>query len=293
VIDLHLHTTASDGRSTPANLVSAALRARLAIISVTDHDTVAGIDDAAAACAATRLRLVTGIEVTAAREDVEVHVLGYFIDHRHPRLLGFLESQRADRVRRVTAMLARLRDLGAGVNEEDVLAARPDGQTVGRPLIARALVRAGMVRTTREAFDLYLAEGRPAFVPRAAPDPAEVFDLIHEAGGIASLAHPGLLAHDQWIPGMAAAGLDALEAFYIEHSPEITARYRELAAAHGLVESGGSDYHGDVRYGPQRPGDVSLPMAAFERLESVAEQRQGRSRREREREAEAPRCDRG
>jgi predicted metal-dependent phosphoesterase TrpH len=253
--------------------VSAARRAGLAVISITDHDTVAAVDEAATACESAGLRLVPGIEITAAREAAEVHVLGYFLDHHSAPLLAFLETQRADRVRRVTAMLARLRDLGVGVNEGDVLGERAAGATIGRPLIARAMVRAGHVSTAREAFDLYLGEGRPAFVSRDAPDPAGIFDLIHAAGGIASLAHPALLARDEWIAGMAAAGLDALEAHYIEHAPALVAHYRDMASSLGLAVSGGSDYHGDVRYGPQRPGDVVLPPAAFERLEAAASRR--------------------
>jgi predicted metal-dependent phosphoesterase TrpH len=273
VIDLHLHTTASDGRTPPRALVHAAQRAGLGVISVTDHDTVAGLDEAAAACKKLGVRLVPGIEITAGRQDTEVHVLGYFLDPRSARLQAFLESQRADRVRRVTAMLARLRDLGLGIDEGDVLGERQEAHAVGRPLIARAMVRAGHVKTSREAFDLYLAEGGAAFVPRNAPDPVEVFDLIHAAGGVASLAHPSLLRHDGWIAGLAATGLDALEAHYIEHPPEAVTHYRELAASLGLAVSGGSDYHGDVRYGPQRPGDVVLPREAFEQLEAAATRR--------------------
>ena len=253
--------------------MSAARGAGLAVISVTDHDTVAAVDEAAAACAAEGLRLVPGIEITAAREGAEVHVLGYFMDHRSPRLLAFLASQRADRVRRITAMLGRLRDLGLAVDEAEVLGDQPGGRAIGRPLIARAMVRAGYVQTAREAFDLYLGEGRPAFVARQAPDPVAVFDIIHEARGIASLAHPALLAHDEWIAGLAAAGLDALEAHYMEHTADLVLHYRELAAAHGLAVSGGSDYHGDVRYGPQRPGDAVLPPDAFAQLEGVAARR--------------------
>ncbi len=271
MIDLHLHTSASDGRSAPGALVAAARRAGLAVISVTDHDTVAAIDETRSACTAEGVRLVTGIEITAARDDAEVHVLGSFLDHRDARLLAFLEDQRADRRRRVAALIARLGDLGLRVDESEVLGPREGGKAVGRPSIARALKRAGHVRTSREAFDLYLAEGRPAFVPRRAPGPEEVFHLVHAAGGIASLAHPGLLGRDDWIPGMAQAGLDALEAYYVEHPPERVARYLEIAASCGLAVSGGSDYHGDVRYGPQRPGDVVLPPAAFERLEALAQ----------------------
>jgi predicted metal-dependent phosphoesterase TrpH len=289
VIDLHLHTCASDGRSTPTQLVGAAVRSRLSTISVTDHDTVAGLDEAAAACEAAGVRLVTGIEITATRGETEVHVLGYFIDRRAPGLLAFLAVQQADRRRRLGEMLERLAGLGLRLEESDVFgtadvrsergaanaaggasAATAATRAVGRPLIARALVRAGHVRNGREAFDLYLAEGRPAFVARRAPSPEDVIGIVHAAGGLASVAHPALLAHDDWIPGLAAAGLDAIEAYYIEHGPEVVARSLPVADALGLAVTGGSDYHGDAGHGPQRPGDVVLPEDEFARLEARA-----------------------
>ena len=270
MIDLHLHTSASDGRSTPRELALAARHARLTTISVTDHDTVAALDEAATACAADGLDWVPGIEITSARGDTEIHILGYFFDHRSPDLLAFLEAQRADRVRRVRGMIDRLRALGLPVDETDIFDAGsgPAGRAIGRPLIARALVRAGHVRTSREAFDLYLTEGAAAFVPRRAPAPEEVVRIIPDAGGVASLAHPAILGHDEWIPGMADAGLDALEAYYSEHTPEIVNRYQELAARLGLALSGGSDYHGHVGHGPQSPGDAVLPEGDYERLKA-------------------------
>lgn len=270
MIDLHLHTSASDGRSTATELALAARHARLTTISVTDHDTVGALDEAAQACAADGVDWVPGIEITSARGTTEVHVLGYFFDHRSPRLLTFLEAQRADRVRRVREMIARLRALNLPVDEEEIFAPVPGqpSRAVGRPLVARALVRAGHVRTTREAFDLYLTEGGAAFVPRRAPSPEEVVAIIHEAGGVASLAHPALLGHDDWIAGFAAAGLDALEAFYSDHAPDAVAHYRDLAAQLGLALSGGSDYHGHVGHGPQSPGDAVLPEEEFVRLKA-------------------------
>lgn len=275
MIDLHLHTSASDGRSTPRELVAAARRVRLSTLAVTDHDTVAALDETAAECALQGLRWVAGIEITAGRGGAEVHVLGYFFDPQSPALLAFLDEQRADRVRRITAMIDRLWRLGLAVEEDEVFGTdrRTGGRAVGRPFIARAMVRAGHVKTAREAFDLYLAEGRPAFVPRRAPAPEDVVGLVHAAGGIASLAHPALLGHDEWIPGMATAGLDAIEAYYSEHSPDVIARYRSLAADLGLALSGGSDYHGHVGHGPQRPGDAVLPEHEFERLVERARRR--------------------
>ncbi len=273
MIDLHLHTTASDGRSSPEDLVQAAVRARLDTISVTDHDTVAGLDRVAAACATAGIEWVPGIEITAIYEDVDVHVLGYFLDHHSAVLTGFLDRQVTDRRRRVREMIDKLDALGLHVDADEVLGGHGglDGRWIGRPLLARALLRARHVRTTREAFDLYLAENGAAWVPRRALPPQDVVTLIHEAGGIASLAHPGLMGHDEWIPPIAASGLDALEAYYSEHSPEMTTHYRILAERLGLAMSGGSDYHGDPAHGPARPGSVSLPAAAYEALKERSE----------------------
>jgi predicted metal-dependent phosphoesterase TrpH len=268
VIDLHLHSTASDGRSSPEDLARAAARLGVWTIAITDHDTVAGLDRAADACAGTRVECVPGIEITAMIEDVDVHVLGYFFDRHSATLATFLDAQVQDRRRRVREMIARLDALGVHVDADNVLGGHGglDPRWIGRPLLARALVRAGHVRTTREAFDLYLAEGRSAWVARRAPSPADVIRLIHQAGGIASLAHPGMLGRDEWIPPIAAAGLDALEVYYIEHSPEITTHYRVLAERLGLATSGGSDYHGDCTPGPVRPGAVCLPEEAYRGL---------------------------
>lgn len=271
MIDLHLHTSASDGRGTAGEVVAAARRARLTTISVTDHDTVAALDMAAAACAAAGLTLVPGIEITAAVGANEVHVLGYFFDPRSPGLLAFLEAQRADRARRVREMVIRLDELGLTVDSGEIFAAdAPATRSIGRPLIARALVKAGHVRNSREAFDLYLAEGRSAFVPRRAPTPEQVVAILHDAGGVASLAHPAILGHDDWIPGLASAGLDAIEAFYSDHSSEMTLHYRRMALDLGLAVSGGSDYHGHPGHGPQHPGDAVLPEDEFERLKARA-----------------------
>lgn len=284
MIDLHLHTSASDGRSTPRELALASRHARLTTISVTDHDTVAALGETAAACAADGLDWVPGIEITAGRGTTEIHVLGYFFDRTSPALLAFLEAQRADRVRRVREMVDKLRRLGLAVNEEEVFGAADGqespprfgaGRAIGRPLIARAMVRAGHVRTTREAFDLYLTEGAPAFVPRSASSPEAVIGIIHAAGGIASLAHPALLRHDDWIRGMADAGLDAIEAYYSDHDPATVTHYRRMAAELRLAVSGGSDYHGHVGHGPQSPGDAVLPEEEFERLKARVPGRRG------------------
>jgi 3',5'-nucleoside bisphosphate phosphatase len=271
VIDLHTHTTASDGRHAPADLVDRAATAGVTVLSVTDHDTLAGSAAAAAACAERSIRFVSGIEVTAVLDDADVHVLGYFVDTESPALLAFLVEQRRHRADRVRAMVERLASHGIALNADDIL--RPGvedtGKSPGRPWVARALVAAGHVATTDEAFHRWLGRGRPAFVPRIGARPESVFERIHAAGGVASLAHPVLVGRDEWIPEFAAAGLDALEAYHSEHDPWTTRRYVEMAGRLGLAVSGGSDYHGDSSHGPSAPGSVSLPRAEFDRLARV------------------------
>jgi predicted metal-dependent phosphoesterase TrpH len=268
VIDLHLHTTASDGRCAPAELVSRAAAAGLTTIAVTDHDTVAGCAPAAAACAAAGLAFVPGIEITAIRFGGDVHVLGYFIDPESAALQAFLATQREQRVRRVRDMIGRLRTHGMDLDVDEVLRPGVEDSTkaVGRPWIARALVANGYVATTSEAFDKWLSRGRPAFVPRAGATPPEVFARVHEAGGLASLAHPGLVERDDWIPEFAAAGLDAIEAYHTDHDALMTAKYIALASRLDLGISGGSDYHADEEHGAARLGVVALPREDFDDL---------------------------
>jgi predicted metal-dependent phosphoesterase TrpH len=269
VIDLHTHTTASDGRCGPVELVARARAAGVRVLSVTDHDTVAGCDEAAAACPGAGIDFVPGIEVTAVQEGLDVHVLGYFIDTTSETLLTSLAVQRQHRIDRFRAMVARLAEHGLTIDADAVLQPALDNpfRSVGRPWLARALVEAGHVRDIAEAFDRWLATGRPAFVPRAGAVPEDVFAWIHEAGGIASLAHPGLLRRDDWIPRFAGAGLDAIEAYHSKHDAAVTARYLALARDHGLAVSGGSDYHADEKHGAA-PGSVALPPGAYEALQA-------------------------
>ena len=268
MIDLHTHTTASDGRCTPAELVARAASAGVSVLSVTDHDTVAACEVAAAACVASGIEFVPGIEITAVRDEADVHVLGYFVDARSEALHAFLSEQRQRRIDRIRRMLDRLADLGVRLDAEAILKPALDdtGKSVGRPWIARALVAAGYVKTTDEAFSSWLARGRPAFVPREGAGSEHVIERIHDAGGLASLAHPGLVGHDEWIPGLAASGLDAIEVYHSSHDAAATARYRAIAARLGLAVSGGSDYHADQSHGAPHPGSVSLPREAYDRL---------------------------
>jgi 3',5'-nucleoside bisphosphate phosphatase len=269
VIDLHLHTTASDGKLRPSALVALAARANLRIISVTDHDTVAGLAEAREAASAHGLRLVNGIEVTAVERGRDVHVLGYFIDPDNEALARFLQTQRADRIDRLREIGARLRSLGCEIDVEAIIATSAElaGRSVGRPLIADALVAKGLAIDRRDAFDRLLGNDGPAFVPRSGPPVARVAEVIAAAGGIASLAHPILLRDDSVIPQYAASGLSALEARHREHDEVAEARYRDMARQFNLAVSGGSDFHGEPI---TDLGTITLALDDFQALEARA-----------------------
>jgi len=291
LIDLHLHTTASDGRLSPAQLVARVAAAGITTMSVTDHDTVAGLPEVGAEAAARGIRLVPGIEVTSIADGRDVHLLGYFFDPGNAPLLAFLEGQRAHRVSRTREIGARLAALGMPVGVDEILAAaatRP-GTSVGRPQLARALVAAGYVSSVQEAFEKWLATGLPAFVPRTGPSPAAVVEVVQAAGGLVSFAHPAVTKRDELIRPLAEHGLDAIEVFHSDHRPEHEVDYRGLATRLGLLITGGSDFHGEdpstpLRARPSTPpapsrarrnalGVVSLPPDAFAALEDRAARR--------------------
>jgi 3',5'-nucleoside bisphosphate phosphatase len=278
-----MHTTASDGRLSPAELVARAAAAGLTTISVTDHDTVAAIDSVTAEAAARGIRVIPGIEVTAVDNHRDVHMLAYFIDPANAPLADLLVKQRALRVTRVTEIADRLATLNVPVDVDNLLlmAAAHPGSSVGRPQLARELVRAGHVQSLQEAFDKWLATGRPGFVPRTGPSPVDVVETIHAAGGIASFAHPGVTNRDDLIATLVDRGLDAIEVYHSDHTPEQVMGYQGLAMRHNLLVSGGSDFHGEdpLKAGERSHrstlGVVTLPPEALAALEATARRRQG------------------
>lgn len=282
MIDLHLHTTASDGRLTPAELVARASAAGLATIAVTDHDTVAGLAEVTALAGRHGIRTIAGIEVTAVDQGRDVHMLAYFVDTASPPLLAFLAEQRARRVTRVREIGVRLAALGTPIDVEGLivpLAERP-GASVGRPQMARALVEAGHVRSVQEAFDRLLDTGRPAFVPRTGPGPFDVVHRIHQEGGLVSMAHPGVTRRDDLVARLAEAGMDAIEVYHSDHDAQTERRYLDMAAALDLAVTGGSDFHGDEPGSPPRRtraalGAVTLPADCLKALEARLAARRG------------------
>jgi hypothetical protein len=278
LIDLHTHTTASDGRLSAGDLVALAAQAGVTVLSVTDHDTLAASDAVRTCCGAAGIEFVPGIEITAVVDGADVHLLGYFIETKSAWLEEFLVAQRAARANRVRQMVARLADFGIALDAAEILqpADADPSKSPGRPWIARALVARGHADSVGAAFETWLGRGKPAFVPRVGARPAEVMRRVHDAGGLVSLAHPGLaglVGQPAGIARLAADGLDALEAYHSEQGPAATRQYLSIASALGLEVTGGSDFHGDPTHGPASPGAVSLPPEAYDRFRSRLESR--------------------
>jgi predicted metal-dependent phosphoesterase TrpH len=267
LVDLHLHTTASDGRLAPGELVASATDAGAAVIAVTDHDTVSACRDVASLARAKGIETITGIEITAVEQGRDVHMLGYFIDVDDEALSGFLVAQRAIRRARVGQIAQRLDALGMPVDMAPFTnTAGAANRTIGRPQVADAMIAAGYVRDRREAFDTWLGAGRPGFVGREGAPPEEVIALVHAVHGLVSLAHPRRTSlPDERIAALTASGLDAIEVYHSDHDATLVARYSALADSLGLLRTGGSDFHGDTA-SPVTIGCAALPDEQWARL---------------------------
>jgi len=265
--DLHLHTQFSDGTFTPEELVVQAQKNGLACIALTDHDTIEGCARTASACAAVRMEFIAGTELTAEFADTEVHMLGYFLDTENPLLLEKMGKFQSVRQSRIHEMCAALNRQGVPLKAEAVFALA-NCKSPGRPHVARALVKEKLIGSLDEAFERYLKKGRPAWVPKTKMSALESIELIHQAGGLAVMAHPGLNRTDAIIPELVAAGMDGIECFHTKHSTAMAERYLEIAEQHHLLVTGGSDCHG---YSKARPliGGVRLPYEHVENLQAA------------------------
>lgn len=283
-IDLHTHTTHSDGSATPEELIEFAAAKRARAVAVTDHDTVSAIREARAAADRFGIEFVAGIEISAEYAAGTMHILGYCIDDESPALAAKLDQLKEARERRNPQIASALSSLGFDIIYEEVVRLAGN-QVVGRPHFARLMVEKGYVATIQEAFDKFLKKGAPAYVEKARLSPAESIALIHEAGGVAVLAHPyqlRLSSHvevDQLVGELAGLGLDGIEAVYSRHSATERSDYSRVAARHDLLVTGGSDYHGS--YKPDISlvtglGDLDVP---YELLEAVKARAAARSRR--------------
>ena len=272
--DLHLHSVFSDGTFTPEDLAGRGRAAGLAAMSLTDHDTVEGCARMAQACQALGIHFIVGTELTAEFEDKELHLIGYFVDPRDEKLLAEMKKFQAVRKSRIHEMVARLNQLNIPLRAEAVFALA-NCQSPGRPHVARALVKQGLCPSLEEAFERFLKKGRRAWVPKCKISALAAMALIHQAGGLAVMAHPGLNHADDLIPALAAEGLDGLECFHTKHTAKLSAHYLNVAARLNLLVTGGSDCHG---FSKGRPliGGVKLPGIYWQKLLAARQDRDGR-----------------
>ena len=268
-VDLHLHSTASDGEVPPAAVVERAAAAQVGAIALTDHDTVQGLPEAIEAGARLDVRVITGCEFSVAAPWGELHVLGYFLPVDSPDVEAFLMARREDRHRRAKAMVAKLVGLGVPIHMEAVLSIA-DGAALGRPHVARALVEQGAATDIGEAFDRYLGWGRPAFESKELATLRQLADLVHGCGGVLSAAHLKDRGSRTNLKRLKAYGLDAVEVRHPRHSPEIRDRILRHAESLDLIPTGGSDWHGDTITGGSHTtiGSQHVPAEWLARLEA-------------------------
>jgi 3',5'-nucleoside bisphosphate phosphatase len=265
-VDLHTHTRFSDGLLTPEALVALAIERGLTALAITDHDAIDGIGPARAA-AGHAIEIVPAIEISSALDGVEMHVLGYYVDPEEPALRERLERFRADRLERALAMVERLRELGAAIDPQRVLALAGPG-VVGRPHVAEALVEAGHCLHLEDAFRRYLGHHGAAFVPRPAFATREAIALIHAAGGLSVLAHAGGAFEEAKLERLVDWGLRGLEIWHPQHGASAIRRLRGLAQRFDLIETGGSDFHGIGR--GTDLGGLPVPAGVLQRLKDAA-----------------------
>lgn len=272
--DLHLHTSFSDGTYSPEELASEGKRHNLSVLALTDHDTMEGCERMAAACKQQGIEFVPGSELTAEQDDYELHLLGYYLDMGSEKLKKSLAEFQTARQDRIREMVARINKLDIPL-EADAVFALANCQSPGRPHVGRALVNAGICRTLDEAFERFLKKNRPGWVPKFRISAPDAIALIHEAGGVAVMAHPGLNRSDDMIPELIEAGMDGIECFHTKHSTSVCEHYLMMAEQKGLLVTGGSDCHG-MNKGQPLIGSIRLPYDNVVKLRARAEQNRAR-----------------
>lgn len=273
-VDLHIHSTASDGKFSPAEIVHKSAELGLTVIALTDHDTVNGVASALAAAEAFPwLRVIPGVEISTDMPADEIHILGYFIDYTDHKLQTSLERMRHSRQQRAQQMIAKLENLGIHIAWQRVQEIA-SGASVGRPHLAQAMLEKGYIASFKEAFTKYISRGRPAYVERDKMTPSEAVRLILRSNGLPVLAHPLFISDpEKLVKELKAAGLVGIETYYDSYTADQIEILVSLAHKYNLIVSGGSDYHGLDGSGETMLGGADVPMAAAEKLISLAEQR--------------------
>ncbi len=276
-LDLHLHTTHSDGSCTPTEVVNMAHQAGVTALAITDHDIMTGVTETMTAGQQCGIEIIPGVEISSFTGNSELHVLGYFLDQQDPDLLARLKTLRDGRHRRNPQIIERLQTLGIDITYDEVRALA-GSDSVGRPHIARALMDKHVVASAKEAFDRFLAEGKPAYVPRELPSPAEAICWIKAARGLAVLAHPTWVKVAgqplvDLVRQLKADGLDGVEVYYSTHAARQTREYLSLAQQLGLLVTGGSDFHGltkpDIEVGIGK-GTLHIPASLLPKMKEAA-----------------------
>jgi len=264
-VDLHLHTTHSDGTRSPAETVHAAVEYGFAAIAVTDHDTVSGVPETLEAGRQLGIDVLTGIEITVEHGGHRMHILGYGIDPDHDELRATVDRLQRGRFDRAKKIVDRLDELGVTIDFDRLVEAAGPGN-IGRLHIARAIYEQGAVGTVQGAFRRYIGRGKPAYFGRLSISPKDTLDLLHAAGGLAVLAHPKLDGAGRTIPDLVPVGLDGIEVYHARHGPADVERYKAVADEYGLLKTGGSDCHGPSYDEPPLLGTVRVPYRYYDRL---------------------------
>lgn len=267
-VDLHLHTTYSDGSYTPQKLVKKAKDLGYSAIAITDHDTIAGIKKSLTAGQKFQLEVIPGVEFNTLIDDKEVHILGYFIDYQNRELINLLQKinkERRERIKKMINLLKDIYDLNITLDEIKEISAN---NILGRGHIARLLTKKGYVKNWEKVFDKYIGKGQPAYVKRTKITPFKAIDIIKKSNGIPVIAHPGLINDNNTVQQIINYGIEGIEVYYLEHTEEEIKYYRELAKENSLLITGGSDCHGPKNKDGLRLGKIRLDYSHLEKLKN-------------------------
>lgn len=275
-VDLHIHTTKSDGILSPAQIVEWASIKGVHAIAITDHDTIEGIEEAIRVSNSYSVSIIPGIEISCIFEDEEIHILGYYIDYSNKNILKLTKVLKESRINRSKKIINKLNDLGFDITFKEVQNIISNNGVIGRPHIAKLLAEKKYVQTVREAFDKYIGKNKPAYVERFKLSVQDGIKLIHNAGGIAVIAHPGLIKDENRIFQIIDLGIDGIEAIHSKHSQYDVLKFSEIAHVNNLIITGGSDFHEEFNKGIPILGDYFID---FEHLELLSEKAKSKKER--------------